>query len=136
MAGSASTYFANIIMAHVFGKTTYTAPSPLYLAAYTSAPSDAGGGAEVTGGGYARVAITNNTTNFPAPVGGETNLGVVQSFPEATAGWGIITHFGILDAATNGNLIIWGALGTPQSIGVGDILRFPAGGTGLRLTCD
>ncbi len=136
MAGSASDYVEALFLNSLLGGVGFFTPGSVYLAAYTAAPTDAGGGTEVSGGSYARVQITNNTTNFPNAVSGEKNLGVAQLFPEATGSWGTVTHFGILDAGTGGNLLFWGELTTPQAITTGDILRFPAGSGGLRVICD
>lgn len=93
-----------------------------YVGLYTAAPTDAGGGTEVTGGSYARVAVTRATGSWDAPTGSPSatqNAGVV-TFPTPTANWGTVTHFGIFDASTTGNLLYWGALGTSRNILSGD----------------
>jgi hypothetical protein len=126
MAGSLSDYLEKKLQDHVFGATVFTAPATVYLAlltdSNTAAQRDAGTVTEVTGGAYARVAVTNNTTNFPAASGVTAlkNLGVAFSFPAPTANWGTATAFAIYDAATVGNLLCWGDLTTPRVINNGD----------------
>lgn len=122
-----SDYLENKINDHVLGKTTYTAPATLYFALFTAAPSDAGGGTEVTGGSYARVGLTNNTTNFPNSSAGSKSTGAAVNFGTATADWGTVTHVGVFDASSAGNLLYWAALTTSKTIGNGDSFVLPAG---------
>lgn len=126
MAGK-SDYLENAVLDHLLGKTTYTAPATLYIALFTAAPTDAGGGTEVTGGSYARAAVTNNTTNFPNASEGAKSNSVAVAFAQATASWGTVTHLGIFDALTSGNLLYWAALTTPKTIQNGDAVSFAAG---------
>ena len=115
--GSFSDYLEAKLLDHVFGKTNaYTAPTTLYLALFTVTPSDSGGGTEASGGGYSRLAITNNTTNFPNATGSspttKTN-GADFAFPAANAdvsSGSNMVAWGLFDASSNGNLIAWGAL--------------------------
>lgn len=128
MAGSASDYLENKILDHILGNTAYSAPATVYLALFTVAPSDSGGGTEVTGGSYARKAVTNNTTNFPNASGGSKAVpGVDTDFVTATANWGTVVAFGIFDASSGGNLLYWADLGTSKAINNTDIARFTAG---------
>lgn len=98
-------------------------PTTLYYALYTVAPTDAGGGTEVTGGSYARVGVVANTTNFAAAAGGSpssnSNLTAV-TFPAPTATWGTIVAVGILSAASGGTLWRWTALTVPKTVNNGD----------------
>lgn len=87
----------------------------VYVALYTAAPTDAGGGTQVTGGAYARV-----TATFSAASAGATSNSAAVTFPSPTAGWGTVTHFGLFDALTVGNLLYWGALTTSRNILNGD----------------
>jgi hypothetical protein len=97
-----------------------------YLALYTAAPTDAGGGTEVVGAGYARRATT--TSEWTAASGGSLSNAAVLDFPAATSNYPApVTHWGLLDAATGGNLIRWGALTTPKTINNTETPRFPAG---------
>lgn len=113
---SKSTYLANAIADEVLGATNWTPPGTVYLALYTTAPTGYGtGGTEMDGTtepGYARVSVTNNTTNFPAASGGAKTLGVAQTFPtnSGASAWTTAVAFGIFDAATAGNLLGYGSL--------------------------
>lgn len=127
MAGSKSNYLENKVLDHVLGGGDYTRPSTVYVALYTSAPNDAGGGAEVSGGSYARVAVTNDTTNWPAASGGAKSNGTDIVFPTATANWGTVVAFGILDASSGGNLLYWADLTTSKVVSNGDTAKFLAG---------
>ena len=102
MAGF-SDYLENEILDHIFGVGSYTAPS-IYVALYTSAPSDSGGGTEVSGNNYARVLHSSWTT---ASGGATSNSGAI-TFPTPSGVWGTVTHFGLFDASTSGNLLGWG----------------------------
>ncbi len=118
--GSFSDFLENELLDHVFGNAAYSAPATLYVSLYTVTPADAGGGTEATGGSYARVAVTNNATNFPAASGGAKANGTAITFPAPTANWGTVVAFGIHDAASAGNLLAWGALTVNKTINNGD----------------
>lgn len=120
MAGSFSDFLELELLDHVFGNAAYTAPGTLHISLFTVAPSDTGGGTEVSGGSYARVAVTNNATNFPAASGGAKSNGTVITFPAPTANWGTVVAFGIHDAASAGNLLGWATLTTNRTINSGD----------------
>lgn len=117
---SKSDFLENAVLNHVLGATAYTAPGTIHVALYTVTPSDAGGGTEVSGGSYARAAVTNNVTNWPAASGGSKSNGTVVTFPTPTANWGQAVAFGLLDAASAGNLLYWAALTNPKNINAGD----------------
>lgn len=133
---SMSNYLENKLIDLIFRGGTFTTPAGLYVALFTAAPSDAGGGTEVTGGSYARVNLaptaTNwastggatTTTNPSAGTSGTTSNNVAIAFPTATADWGTATHVGIFDAATAGNLLFWGPLTTSQVISSGGTYSF------------
>lgn len=114
-----SDYLENRVLDHFLGATASTAPATVYVALYTTALNDASTGTtpspgvEVTGGSYARVAVTNNATNWPAASGGAKANGTAITFPAPSADWGTIVGFAILDAATNGNILYFGAI-TPN----------------------
>jgi hypothetical protein len=115
----------NAVLNHIFGKTAYTAPATYYIGLSTSNPGETGSLAgEPSGNAYARVAVTNNTTNFPNAENGSKSNGVQITFPEATGDWGAITHFFIADALTAGNVVAYGALFAAKSIESGDIFYF------------
>lgn len=106
----------------------WTPPSKVYLALYTSDPTDANSGTEVTGGAYTRQQIT-----FANPSNGTVSSFSDVLFPVATAGWGTITHFGILDAQTSGNLFYHGSLTNPKTIALDDQLKIAAGDISVTL---
>lgn len=140
MAGSKSDFLEKAILNYLMGGTAITLGSAVYFGLSTALYSDAATGAamsEVTGGAYARVAVTRNTTNFPAATGASpaTMLnGTAITFPTATAVWGTVQSFYILDAATTGNILYGGDLVTAKSIIVGDTASFAIGA--LTLTED
>src|SRR5262245_23710085 len=112
MPGSKSDFLENKLLDHVVGNQAYTAPTNIHVALFTVAPTDSGGGTEVTGGSYARVQVTNNNTNFPNASSGLKQNGTAITFAQASADWGIVVAFGLFDASTSGNLLYWGWLGT------------------------
>lgn len=126
-----SDYLENKLVDHIFRARSFTAPSTIYVALFTAAPSDSGGGTEVSGGSYARVQVgpsdsawksTQGTTTAVASsgTGGQTMNGSSITFPTPSANWGSITHFGIFDASSGGNLLFWGALTTAKTVNNGD----------------
>jgi hypothetical protein len=134
MAGSFSDYLELELLDHVFGNASYSAPGTLYVSLFTAAPSDSGGGTEVTGGAYARVAVTNNATNFPAAAAGAKSNGTAITFPTATANWGTVVAMGVHDASTAGNLLAWADLTTSQAINTGATASFAVGDLDITLT--
>lgn len=127
MAGSKSDYLENKLLDHSLGGGDYTRPATVYVALFTAAPSDSGGGTEVSGGAYARVAVTNNATNWPAAAGGSKSNGAVFTFAQATANWGTIVAVGIFDALTLGNLMYWATLTNSRTYFNGDQAKFAVG---------
>lgn len=118
-----SNYLADALLNEVFRATNYVAPVTVYVALYTSDPTRADVGIEVTGGSYARQSIA-----FDAPADVLSKRTLLNTtdvvFPVATADWGIITHVGIRNALTNGNLLYFGQLTTSKTILNGDRLKF------------
>jgi hypothetical protein len=114
-----SNYLENALINATLRNTSYTTPSTVYVGLYTSDPTDANTGTEVTGGSYARKAAT-----FGAPSDGVSTISSAIEFDQATANWGTVTHFGILDAATSGNLLYHGALTASKAIDTGDVFKF------------
>ena len=112
------------VLGHLFGSTTYAKPANRFVALFTVAPGENGGGTEVSGGGYARRAAGNFTITAGDP-STATNPSAIE-FPTATANWGTITHVGIFDASTGGNLLAYAALTTARTVNSGDVFRFPA----------
>lgn len=130
-----SDYLEAQLLSHVFRTGTYTKPATVYVALFTGAPSDSGGGTEVSGNAYARQPIVSADAQWTAPgaAGLIDNVAAI-TFPVATpAGWGTITHIGLFDAATAGNLLFHGALTASKAIGAGDQLIIPAGNLDVSL---
>jgi hypothetical protein len=130
MAGSFSDYLEDKLLKHVFTNTAYTSPTSLYVALYTAAPTDAGGGTELSGSGYARKAVSftvSGTTTLA------TNSAAVE-FDAATGSWGTIVAIAIYDALTSGNFLAWSDLTASKTISTGDILRIPAGDLDITLS--
>jgi hypothetical protein len=123
-----SNYLENALINGTLRGTTYTAPTTTYLALYTSDPTDADTGTEITGGSYARQAIT-----MGAPSNGVSTNSAGIEFPQATADWGIISYVGIRDALTSGNLLYHTALDTSKTISNGDIFKITAGNLSVTL---
>ena len=137
---AASNFLENQLVDHILRGQTFssTAPASLFVALFTAAPNDAGGGTEVTGGSYARVGVTRaltswagtqgaGTTVASSGTGGVTSNNATITFPTPTASWGQVTHFGIFDAVTAGNLFFHGTITTPQTINAGNTVSFAAG---------
>ncbi|MCW5657421.1 MAG: hypothetical protein KIT60_06940 [Burkholderiaceae bacterium] len=115
---------------HLFRGTAYTAPTTWYVGLLTAACSDSAAGTEVSGGSYARVGVAAGTANWAATSGGNgttSNVNAVNFSPNPSAGWGTVTHFGLYDAASAGNLLVCAALTTSKTINSGDTVSFPAG---------
>lgn len=132
MAGGKSDYLESLVVNLLLGAvdpaawgSPYTPPGTLYLALFTQIPVDDGsGGVEVSGGSYARVAVTNDITTFPTVTNGVKRNGIAITFPTPTADWGTVTSFGIYDASSSGNLWYFGDLNNPLSVPSGKVVRF------------
>jgi hypothetical protein len=122
-----SDYLENKVMLHVFGGSAYSAPSTLYLALYTVAPTDTGGGTEVSGTAYARQTVAFTVTTDTA-----SNTSAVE-FPTAGSSWGTIVAVGVFDQLTSGNLLAYGNLTASKTIASGDVFRVPAGDLDITL---
>jgi len=120
MAGNLSDYLENKLIDHFLGTTSYTMPTPVYVALYTVTPSDAGGGTEATGGSYAR-----QTAAFAASSGGATSNSANIDFTNMPAA--TVVAIGIHDALTSGNLLLWGTLTANKTTDAGDTLRIATG---------
>ena len=113
-----SNYLENALINVTLRATSYTAPTTVYVGLYTSDPTDANTGTEVSGGSYARKSAT-----FGAPSNGVSTTSADITFDQATASWGTIAYIGILDALTSGNLLYHTALDTSKAIDTGDIFK-------------
>lgn len=104
-----------------------TRPTSWHIALFTAAPSDAGGGTEVTGGAYVRM-----PAGFTV-AGDKASNTLAVEWPTATANWGTITHAALFDAATGGTMLTHAALTAPKTIEIGDVFRFPIGDFSVTL---
>lgn len=123
-----SNYLENALINATLRNTAYSSPATVYVGLYTSDPTDANTGTEVSGGSYARTAVT-----FSSPSNGVTSNSGSVIFPTATGNWGTITHIGILDASTSGNLLYHSALDVSKTVGTGDIFAITTGNLTVTL---
>jgi len=123
------------ILDHIFTDAAYSPPATLYLALSTTTPTEAGGNfTEPGGGSYARVG--HGAGEMDAAASGDPSSkdnGSTINFAQATASWGTVTHFGVFDASSGGNLMMFGALTTSKTIDNGDQARFNAGDYSITL---
>jgi len=117
-----SDYYENKVIDHMLRNQAFTPPSTVYVGLYTAAPTDAGGGTEVSGGSYARQAVT-----LAAASNGATQNSADITFPTATADWGTIVAAGLFDASTAGNLLAWNNLTASKTVNNGDTFKITAG---------
>ena len=115
-------YLEDAILNHVLRNTALTSPTTVYVGLTSTATTDAGGGTELTGNGYARQSMT-----FGAPSAGSCSNSAEVLFPEATGAWPAATHFFIADAVTAGNRLYHGALDASRTAALGDQIRFAIG---------
>jgi hypothetical protein len=130
--GSFSAYLEKKLLDHFLKVAAYTQPTNLYIGLSTAAIEDDNSGATPpVGNGYARAAANSwaastSTGGPPTTQSGSSNSAQII-FPTATGAWGTITHFGMYDAITGGNLMGWGALAVSKVISTGDTPRFDIG---------
>lgn len=144
-AGALTDYAENKIIDAVIRGQTLGAPATWYVALYTACPTDATAGTEVTGGGYARVAVTAGLTQWAGTqaagstvassgTGGTTSNNAAITFPTPTANWGTITCWGLTDAATAGNIWVYSALTVSKTVNNGDAApSFAAGAATFQI---
>jgi hypothetical protein len=123
-----SNYLENALINETLRGINYTAPTTVYLALYTSDPTDADTGTEVSGGSYARQSIT-----MGSPSNGVSLNTAAIEFPQATASWGTVAYIGIRDALTTGNLLYHSPLDTSKAIDAGDIFKIAIGSLSVTL---
>jgi hypothetical protein len=125
---SFSNYLETEILDHVFAGAAYTAPGTKYLALFTAvADGETGSVTEVSGGGYARQSVAFTTS------GNTTSNNAAVEFPTATGNYGTVTHVGVYDASTSGNLMAYAALSSNKTIETGDVFRVPSGDLDITL---
>jgi hypothetical protein len=117
-----SNFLENKLLDHVLRNVSYTSPTTVYVGLFTDDPTDAGTGTEVSGGSYARQILSVTTAT-----GGIVTSSADVTFPQATGSWGTVSHIGLLDALSSGNLLMHTPLTTSRLIESGDILKISTG---------
>lgn len=134
---AASNYLENKVLDHVLTATSYTAPGTRYLALFNNTSGNAAANLEAgtltdetstSGTAYARKAVT-----FAAASGGTSATNATVTFDAATASWGTITHVAVMDQATGGNVLFWGAVTTSKTIDSGDTFQVTSGNLTISL---
>ena len=115
-------FMENKIIDHMLRNQSYTPPTTVYVALFTSATSDDGSGTEVSGGSYARQAVT-----LSAGSGGASSNSADITFPQATADWGTITHVALMDALSGGNMLMHSPLDASKTVNNGDTFKINTG---------
>jgi hypothetical protein len=123
-----SNYLENALINATLRNTSYTSPATVYVSLHTADPTDAGTGTEVSGGSYARKSAT-----FAAPSNGVSASSADVTFDQATGSWGTITHIGIWDAESTGNMLYHTPLTTSKTIDSGDIFKIASGSLTVTL---
>ena len=123
-----SNYLEDALINATLRNTTFTSPATVYVGLFTTDPTDAGSGTEVSGGSYARQA-----GSFAAPSNGTSTTNADITFPTATGNWGTVTHFAIFTASTAGNMLYHGVLNNSKTIQTGDILKIETGNLTVTL---
>lgn len=124
-----SNYLENALVNATLRNTSYTSPATVYVALYTTDPTDADTGTEVSGNAYARQSVT-----FSAPSNGATSNSGAVEFPQATGSWGTVAYIGLRDASSGGNLLYHTALDASKTIATGDVFRIAIGSLTVTLT--
>lgn len=125
-----SDYLENALLNATLNGATFTSPAAVYVALFTSDPTDAGSGTEVSGGSYARKAVTFGTATG---TGGSVSNDAAVEFDQATANWGTITHIGLYNASTSGDLLYHSALTASKAIDTGDVFKIGIGNLTVTL---
>jgi hypothetical protein len=116
------------ILDHVFAGAAYTAPSTKYLALFTAiSDGEAGSVTELSGSSYARQTVAFTTS------GATTSNNAAVEFPTASGSWGTVTHVGVYDAVSSGNLMCYATLSSSKAIDTGDVFRVPSGDLDITL---
>ena len=123
-----SNYLENGLLNAVLRNTSYTSPTTVYVGLYTSNPGEGNTGTEISGNSYARKSAT-----FGAPSDGVCTNSAAVEFDQATGSWGTVSHVGLLDAITSGNLLFYTDITTSKTIETGDIFKIAAGSLSVTL---
>ena len=123
-----SNYLENALINHTLRNSALSAPSAVYVSLHTANPDEDASGSELSGSAYARQAAT-----FAAPSNGVSTTSADINFPKATGSWGTVSHIGIWDASSSGNMLYYTALDASKTIATGDILKIAAGSLTVTL---
>jgi hypothetical protein len=126
-------YTENLVLTFLFTSSTATRPTAWYVGLFTAAPSDTGGGTEVTGNAYARKVTGTITVSGTAPTAA-TNSAAIEFAAASGGNWGTVGWAAIFDASTGGNMLAWAPLTSSRTINDGDIFRIPASSLSITLT--
>lgn len=125
-----SDYAEKLLIDYCFNTEVVTRPTSWYIALYTAAPSDSGGGTEVSGNGYARDQVTFDAGASP---GGTTQNASAAIFTASGGNFGTITHFAVFDSLSGGNMLAWTAMDTNRTVNDGETLTFAIGDIDIAL---
>lgn len=125
-------YTENLALTYLFTTGSATRPTAWYVGLFTAAPSDTGGGTEVSGNGYARV--VTGTISGSGTATTFTNAAAIEFAAASGGNWGTIGWAGIFTASTGGTLLAWAPLTTSKAINDGDIFRIPASSLSITLS--
>tara|TARA_R110002012_G_scaffold3575_8_gene16813 strand:+ start:1123 stop:1509 length:387 start_codon:yes stop_codon:yes gene_type:complete len=123
-----SNYLENALINHTLRNSALSAPSAVYVSLHTANPDEDASGSELSGSAYARQAAT-----FASPSNGVSTTSGDINFPQATGSWGTVSHIGIWDASSSGNMLYYTALDASKTIATGDILKIAAGSLTVTL---
>lgn len=136
MSGNLSNFGESLLLQWGFTTGAVTRPTTWFVALFTTAPTNAGGGVEVSGGSYARQSVGWTVTGSnPTQIANSS----AATFPAATTAEGTVTAIGIFDAASGGNMWAYGSLNdingnpSPLNVNIGDIVQFNGGGIVMTL---
>jgi hypothetical protein len=129
---SFSDYTENLVLTWLFTGSSATRPTAWYVGLFTAAPSDTGGGTEVSGNAYARV--VTGTISGSGTATTFSNAAAIEFAAASGGNWGTVGWAGIFDASTGGNLLAWAPLTTSRVINDGDVFRIPATSLTITLT--
>lgn len=133
MAGF-SQYTQQKLIDHLLKTAAFTVPTNIYVALYTTPPTDTGGGTEESGTGYSRVVCNSWNAATAATPSVATNSGIVSYGNAGGSNWATVSGFGLFDTVSGGNLLGWATVTTPKTINSGDAVSFAAGA--IQVTLD
>lgn len=134
MSGSLSDFCEAQLLNQLFGGVPYATPNTLYFGYMVGVASETGPGAEPNSGGYQRIAVTNNTTNF-AITANQTKINATEiQFAEATSNHGLVQALAVFDSPSSGNMLVYFPLASPINITIGDAMRIPVGSLQVQFT--